>query len=83
MLSMTNENTQIIPGHGVMATPADLQASINMLEDSSAIIKALIAEGHSEDEVVAKNPLQKYHDDWNWGFITTERMTRQLYNGLK
>lgn len=83
MLSLSNDNTHIIPGHGVMAKPEDLQASIDMLEDSSQIIKALIAEGHSEDEVVAKNPLQKYHDSWNWGFITTERMTRQLYNGLK
>lgn len=83
ILSLTDEKTTVIPGHGEVATPADLQASIDMLEDSSKIIKALIDEGLTEDEVVAKNPLQKYHDTWNWGFIHTERMTRQIYNGVK
>ena len=83
MLAMSDENTQIIPGHGPMAKAADLQAAIDMLEDSIAIIKKHIADGLSENEVVEANPLQKYHDTWNWGFITTERMTRQLYKGLK
>ena len=82
MASLADDNTQIIPGHGPMATKADLQASIAMLEDSKAIITALIKEGLSEDDIVKKNPLKKYHDDWNWRFITTERMTRQMVKGL-
>ncbi len=82
MLAMSDDNTQIIPGHGPMATKSDLQAAIAMLEDSIAIIKKHKGDGMSEDDVVKANPLQKYHDDWNWGFITTERMTRQLYRGL-
>ena len=83
MLAMADDKTQIIPGHGPMATAADLQAAIDMLEDSIAIISKHVADGMSEDDVVKANPLKKYHDSWNWGFITTERMTRQLYKGLK
>ena len=82
ILALANDATKIIPGHGPMATKTDLEASIAMLEDSRATIQALIDAGMSEDDVVKKNPLQKYDADWTWGFITTERMTRQIYKGL-
>lgn len=82
ILALANETTRIIPGHGKLASKADLQASINMLEDSIALVNAQIRAGKSEDQVVAMNPLARYHDTWNWGFITTEKMTRQLYAGL-
>ena len=83
MHAMSDDNTQIIPGHDPIATKADLKASIDMLEDSIAIIKKHVTDGKSENEIIEANPLKKYHDKWNWGFITTERMTRQLYKGLK
>ncbi len=79
---LINAKTKIIPGHGPLAHKPQLKASIDMLIDSRAIISALIKSGKSVDEVVELNPLKKYHDDWNWGFITTERMTRQLYKSL-
>jgi len=31
-------------------------------------------------QIVAANPLAKYHDRYNWGFITTDRMVQTLYN---
>jgi len=82
ILSLADDKTKIIPGHGPLANKADLQASINMLEDSKSIIKKLLASGKNEEDIVSLNPLKKYHDKWNWGFITTERMTRQLVKGL-
>ena len=36
----------------------------------------------SKEEILAANPLADYHDVWNWGFITTERMTEMLYRSL-
>ena len=62
-----------------MGTKADLQAAYDMLLDANMRIKALVDSGKSEEEIVAENPLADYHDGWNWGFITTERMTRTLY----
>lgn len=78
ILSMINDDTKIIPGHGHLASKADLQVAIDMLTDSRARVKALVDAGKSADEIVAENPLADYHDEWNWGFITTERMTRTL-----
>ena len=82
LLKMAGENTVIIPGHGEIADRDDLQAALDMLVDAEKRVEALVREGKSVDEVVAANPLADYHDEWNWGFITTERMTRTLYRSL-
>ena len=79
---MANDGTKIIPGHGELANKADLQAAVDMLEDSQSRVKALLDAGKSKEEVLAENPLADYHDNWNWGFITTERMTEALYRSL-
>ena len=53
-----------------------------MLTDAEDRVKTLIDNGLDEEEIVAANPLSIYHDDYNWGFITTERMTRTLIRSL-
>ena len=82
IISMSNDETKIIPGHGPLANKKDLQSTVSMIKNCKVIITRLIRQGKSEEEVVKLNPLAKYHDKWNWQFITTERMTRQLYKGL-
>ncbi len=82
ILGMAGDDTKIIPGHGMVSNKAELKRDNEMLVDALARVKALKDEGMSEDEVVAANPLADYHDSYDWVFITTERMTRTLYNGL-
>jgi len=83
ILSMSNDDTIIVPGHGkIIASKADLQAAVDMLVDAEARIEALVLEGKTEAEVLAANPLSIYHETWNWNFITTERMTETLYRSL-
>jgi glyoxylase-like metal-dependent hydrolase (beta-lactamase superfamily II) len=82
IIAIANDETKIIPGHGELANKADLQAAVDMLEDAQARVRALVDAGKSQAEVLAENPLADYHDVWNWGFITTERMTETLYLSL-
>ncbi|WP_339074195.1 MBL fold metallo-hydrolase [Teredinibacter turnerae] len=82
LYSIADENTVIVPGHGPLAKRADLKAALDMLEDSVKRVAKLHKKGMSEDEVVAKNPLKKYHEKWNWDFITTEKITRTIYQSL-
>ena len=81
MLSMIDDDTKIIPGHGPLAGKSDMQTAVDMLTDSQARIKALVDESKSLDDVKAENPLAVY-DSWSWGFITTERMTETIYRSL-
>ncbi len=82
VIAIADDDTIIIPGHGSLATKADVKLARDMLADSQSRIRKLVDAGLSEDEIVAKNPLADYHEVWNWGFITTERMTRSIVQSL-
>ncbi|WBQ09939.1 MBL fold metallo-hydrolase [Hyphomonadaceae bacterium ML37] len=72
-------DTQIIPGHGPLSTRADVLASIDMLTAARDAVGELAAQGLTQQEVMAAAPLAPFHEEWNWRFITTERMTATLY----
>lgn len=82
ILEMSDDDTKIIPGHGPLASRADLVRARDMLVDARDRIQRLLDDGHDAAAIHAMNPLADYHDDWNWGFITTERMTDTLINDL-
>jgi glyoxylase-like metal-dependent hydrolase (beta-lactamase superfamily II) len=82
ILAMADDETIIIPGHGPIASKAELERDLDVLIDCNARIKALVDQGKSESEVLAANPLAVYHEGWNWSFITTERMTHTLFRDL-
>ncbi len=82
LIDMADDETKFLSGHGPVATRADVQQDLDMLTDAEARVKALIDKGMDEEEIVAANPLSIYHDDYDWGFITTERMTRTLIRSL-
>jgi glyoxylase-like metal-dependent hydrolase (beta-lactamase superfamily II) len=83
ILTLADDSTVIIAGHGkFVSTRADLQAAVDMLVDARARVQKLVDKGMSQDEVLAENPLADYHEQWNWSFITTERMTATLYRSL-
>lgn len=82
LISMADDDTKIIPGHGPLATKADLQRNLLVLTDSQARVKLLVDQGRTIDEILEANPLSVYHEDYNWRFITTEFMTRTLYRSL-
>ena len=82
VLAMSDDDTIIIPGHGALASKADLETARTMLIDARARVAKLVEGDMSEEQVLKENPLSIYHDVWNWSFITTERMTRTLYRSL-
>jgi hypothetical protein len=59
-----------------------LQSALDMLIDIEARVKKLVDQGMTEEQILEANPLEDYHEQWNWGFITTERMTKTLYRSL-
>jgi glyoxylase-like metal-dependent hydrolase (beta-lactamase superfamily II) len=75
-------DTKIIPGHGPLSTKDDVVASADMLEATRAVIASLVGEGLSYEDILQRDPLTDWHEDWNWGFITTERMIWTHYRDL-
>ncbi len=79
--SMADDATKIIPGHGSLTDKAGMKTDVDMLIDGRALVKALVDEGNSVEDVLEANPLAKY-DSFSWDFITTESMTRTLFRSL-
>jgi glyoxylase-like metal-dependent hydrolase (beta-lactamase superfamily II) len=82
VLGRIDDRTKIIPGHGPLASKADLKGAVAMLKTVRSRVAALIAAGGSEDDVVAKIDLADLNPDWAWQFINGELMTRQVYREL-
>lgn len=83
LIDMADDETLILSGHGKpVASKADVERNLAVLMDGRERVKALVDKGMTEDEVLTANPLADYHDEYNWNFITTERMTTTHYRDL-
>ncbi len=83
VLSRSNANTQIIPGHGALANRADMQRFHDMLVAVRGKIQALIDQGMSEDEAFAAKPTAEFDAAWGQGFMNPENFTRFAYQSLR
>lgn len=62
VLAELDEDTVVIPGHGPVATYADMQAYVAMLETIRARIVALIDRGASLSDVIAAKPTAEWDE---------------------
>jgi glyoxylase-like metal-dependent hydrolase (beta-lactamase superfamily II) len=82
-LGMIDEGTRIIPGHGPLATKADLLAYRNALVGIRDAVAALVAEGKSLEEVQAARPTAPYDATANeYGFLTPDQFVGFVYGSL-
>lgn len=82
VLAMADDDTKIIPGHGSLASKADLKRAHAALKTIRSRVAALIAAGKTEDEAVAAIDLSDYAK-WGEGFVSAEIITRSVYRSLK
>jgi glyoxylase-like metal-dependent hydrolase (beta-lactamase superfamily II) len=82
-LAVIGDKTRIIPGHGPLATRADLQAYRDMLKVLRDRIAKLKAEGKSRDEVIAAKPTADHDAKWGTGFMKGDTFTGLAYDSLK
>lgn len=80
LLSMLKEDTQIIPGHGKLATKADYQAALNMIIETADYVKNKKEQGVSLDDLITSGLADKWKT-WSWAFINQEKWISTLYKG--
>lgn len=84
VLRVVPPDTQVIPGHGELATLADLREYVKMLKDTSALVAQKLAAGES----LAQMKQEKLLGPWSArysparGFVDTDAFTESLYNSL-
>jgi glyoxylase-like metal-dependent hydrolase (beta-lactamase superfamily II) len=79
ILAAADASTKIIPGHGPLATKADVKAYRDMLAASRDAVKPLVAAGKSLDEVKAAKPTAALDEKWGKGFIKPDVWAGILY----
>jgi glyoxylase-like metal-dependent hydrolase (beta-lactamase superfamily II) len=82
ILARTDQQTKIVPGHGPVATRADLQAYRDMLAQVRQRIKALITTGKTMDETVATAPTKDFDAKWGTGYVTPDVFTKIIFSSL-
>jgi len=83
VLSLVDDKTQLIPGHGPLATKADLQAYRDMLSTVAERIRAQIGQGKTLAEVAASKPTADFDAAWGQGFLPPAKFVEMLWKGLQ
>jgi cyclase len=80
-LAIANDQTKIIPGHGVMATKADLQNHRNMIAGTIAKVEAGIKAKKTLAQIKAMRPADGYGVKAD-GFIKADDFVEVIYKEL-
>jgi cyclase len=81
-LARTKNDTQIIPGHGPLAKPADLAKFRDMLVDVRGRVRKAIKSGKKMEPFVASKPLADLDAAWGGGFIKTDQFVTLVWMSL-
>ena len=81
LLAMTNAGTKVIPGHGPMATRADLQAWRDMIAGAVERVRKARADGTKLDRFLSANPFKPMEKPN--AFVSAEAFARAIWGSLE
>lgn len=81
-IKLADDKTKIIPGHGPLATKQNLDGYYKMLIAARDLIKPLVEQGKSRDEVIAAKPTATLDEVWGKGFMKPDVWVGIVYDGM-
>jgi glyoxylase-like metal-dependent hydrolase (beta-lactamase superfamily II) len=78
-----DDKTRVIPGHGPMATKADLHASHHMLAAIHERVAAMIKAGKSVEEAVAAKPTKEFDEKFGQGARKPDAFVQVAYTSVR
>jgi len=82
VLSRIGEDIKIIPGHGPLASKADLVKYRDMLVTLRKNIGALVEQGKTLEQTIAATPTKELDPVWGGGFFKPADVTTMVYRDL-
>jgi cyclase len=82
-LKYANDSTRIIPGHGALATRADLMSYRAVLVGIRDRVAALIQQGKTREQVIAAKPSAQWDATWGSGFMKPDVFLGIVYDSMK
>lgn len=81
ILNEIDDRTTLIPGHGLVAVKADLQAFHDMLTDVNERVDGMLRQSMSLTSIQAARPTAHYDEVWGNGKFSGNEFVRLLYSG--
>lgn len=82
ILSMANDSTKIIPGHGSLGNTASVKQYRDMLADVHARLLKLARQKRTLAQVLAAKPIADYDATWGTGFLKPEQFLTIAYSSV-
>ena len=82
VLALIGDNTRVIPGHGPIATKANLTAYRTMLATVTQRIKEHRRNGKTDDDIRAAQPAAEFNAALGGGFISSERFVQMMLGAI-
>ena len=81
-LSLANDQTRIIPGHGPLSNRAELQAYHDFLAQARDNVQALVDQGLDLPQAIAAKPTAEWDEALGGVWIKPEQLVTFIYNSL-
>lgn len=82
-LSMTDDATRIIPGHGPLGMTEDLKTYRDYLIQAGANVQELIDKDMDLQQIIAAEPTKEWDEELGKTWITPAQFVTFIYNSLK
>jgi cyclase len=82
VLTVADNNSRIVPGHGPLGNKADLAKFRDMLVTTRDRVQKLKSAGKSADEVAASKPFADLEATWGHGILTSDQYVQVVYLSL-
>jgi len=83
LLSMMDDNTKIIPGHGELCAKTDMKKFRDKLADIRDQVAAALKKGKKVEEITGLGITDKYDAEWGKGFIKGKDFVLTIADDLK
>ncbi len=81
-LTLVDDETKIIPGHGSLTDRGGLEKARNMIAAVRDNVQKLVDEGKSLEETQAAAPAEDYADEWGGAFVDADLFVKLVYMSL-
>lgn len=82
VLTLCDEKTRIIPGHGPLASKPDVETYLTVLRDFRAIVAAEMKKGKDMETIQTEKPTAELDEKWGKLFFPPELFTEMVYLSL-
>jgi len=83
ILLLIDDNTKVIPGHGEVATKADVKKVRDNIADIRDQIAAALKKGKKIEDITSLGITDKYDAEWGKGFVKGKDFVLMVAENLK